>query len=322
VGRDIDYRTFVRNRLLRVGPLYLLVLMLALVVAGGSFSLWGAIQTTLGFGRFPGGFVAGAFAVVLWTVGVEVQFYLLFPFFLRLLNSRGPRPLIQFILLMVALRAVAALSAAPGFGYDYLTYYSLVGRIDQFLIGMLAAYAFPRLRARIGRPWVAGLAVTSVLLIIWCFNQMHGTMRPRLWEVAWGDVEGVAWAAVLTSYVGTTRFGRGRLSAVLAWAGERSYGLYLLHVPVVYVVISRGLGLDLPGGFFVDAAATGVLVVLPGAMALAALSYASVERPFLSLRKRYVSFGVVPGAADLPAPRSQGEEAGARAGVAERRVGV
>jgi peptidoglycan/LPS O-acetylase OafA/YrhL len=306
LGRDIDYRSFVRNRLLRVGPLYLVVLLLALATAGEHFSLWAAIQTTLGFGRMPGGFTAGAFAVVLWAVGVEVQFYLLFPFFLRLLNGRGPRPLLQFILLMMVMRVLAALSAVSGsnWNYDHLTFFSLVGRIDQFLIGMLAAYFFPQIRGLIGRAWIAVLALGVTVGALFVYNVLHGHAGPgHLWRTVWVDVEALVWAGLLVSYVGTVRFGRGRLSKVLAWAGERSYGLYLLHVPFIYVVMFRGWRLDVPGGPIVDATATGLVLILPCAVLLSALTFSAVERPFLSLRRRYVG-----GQALTPSPKPRSPE--------------
>lgn len=289
LGRDLDYRTFVRNRLLRVGPLYLLVLLLALSTAGAAFSLAAAIQTTLGFGRLPGGFTAGAFAVVLWAVGVEVQFYLLFPFFLRLLNGRGPGPLFRFILLMALLRTLAALSAAPGWNYDALTFFSLVGRIDQFLVGMLAAYYLPRMRQVVGRAWVALLALALTVAALFLYNKFQGHAGVgHLWRTVWVDVEALVWAGLLVSYVATDRFGRGRISSGLAWAGERSYGLYLLHVPFIYVIMFRDWRLDVPGGPILDATVTGLVLVLPCAVLLSALTFSAVERPFLSLRRRYL----------------------------------
>ena len=287
LGREIDYRSFVRNRLLRVGPLYLVVLVVAMVVSGQRFSLMGAVQTSLGFATFSGGFTGGAFDRVLWTIGVELQFYMLFPFFLRLLTNRGARPLVQFIVLMAALRIVAAL-ATPGLDLKQLTYYSIVGRIDQFLIGMLAAYAFPHLRRFVGRMWVAAIATALVVGGLWAFHRLNGWYEPHIWRTVWVDAEGLLWAFLLVSYVGTARFARGRIATALSWAGERSYGMYLLHMAVITVLLVRGWTLDVPGGVVVDAVVTGLVIVMPCTVALAALGFASVERPFLSLRRRYV----------------------------------
>lgn len=289
LGRQINYRSFMRNRLLRVGPLFLILLVLALVVARHDFSLWGALQTTFGFARFNGGFYSGPFAQVLWTIGVELQFYAVFPFFLRLLSTRGPRPIVLFIAFMVAVRILAAMTAPAGLDYNQMTYFSIVGRIDQFLIGMLAAYFFVDLKKYLGRVWVTIAAMGVVVAALWVFNQMHGYAEPGLFRTVWVDVEGLIWAAVLVTYVGTERFGRGRLSAALAWTGERSYGIYLLHMPLVYLVLYRDLRLDLPWGSVVDATVTTMVLVVPAVILLATLSYAAVEQPFLSLRRKYVA---------------------------------
>jgi peptidoglycan/LPS O-acetylase OafA/YrhL len=301
LGRVIDYRSFVRNRLLRVGPLYLIVLVVAMVVAHQRVSLLGVVQTMLGFATLDGGFTGGAFESALWTVGVEIQFYLLFPFFLRLLNSRGPRPLLQFIALMVVLRVMAAL-ATPGIDYKQLTYFSIVGRIDQFLIGMLAAYAFPHVRRFVGRPWVAGIALAVVSGGLLAFHRLHGWSEPHLWRTVWVDVEAGLWALFVVSYVGTARFARGRLSRALSWAGERSYGMYLLHVALLEVLFTQGWRIDAPGGPLVDTVVNGLLIVLPCVTVLAALCYSAVERPFLSLRRRYVDLATVQPTSPPPEP--------------------
>jgi peptidoglycan/LPS O-acetylase OafA/YrhL len=304
LGRDIDYRTFLRNRLLRIGPLYLLVLVIAMVVAGQGFSLLGVLQTMLGFATLSGGFTAGAFAQVLWTIGVELQFYLLFPFFLRMLNSHGPRPLLKFIALMAVLRVVAALGM-PEINYTQLTYFSIVGRIDQFLIGMLAAYAFPHVRRFLGRAWVAGIALATVAGGLWVYHQLHGWYEPHLWRAVWVDIEAVLWAGLLVSYVGTARFARGRLSGMLSWAGERSYGMYLLHAAVIHALFARGWTVNVPGGHVVDSVVTGLVVVLPCVLLLAALTYSTVEQPFLSLRRRYVGPATIAAGTGLPASRTE-----------------
>jgi peptidoglycan/LPS O-acetylase OafA/YrhL len=225
--------------------------------------------------------------MILWTIGVELQFYLVFPLFLRLLNSQGPRPLVLFILSMMAFRVLAALTA-PGVDFNQLTYFSLVGRIDQFLVGMLAAWAFPRIREVVGRVWLAGVAVVAVVVMLWCFNQVHDYAQPHVWRTLWVDLEALVWAGVVVTYVSTTWFVRGRVSTGIAWLGERSYGMYLLHMPLIFLLCIRGWGVRVGSGAVVDAVLTSLLVVLPGAALIATLSFAAVEQPFLSLRRRYL----------------------------------
>jgi peptidoglycan/LPS O-acetylase OafA/YrhL len=77
--------------------------------------------------------------------------------------------------------------------------------------------------------------------------------------------------------------------------------MYLLHMAVITVLLVRGWTLDVPGGVVVDAVVTGLVIVMPCTVALAALGFASVERPFLSLRRRYVA-AAPETAAPVPVP--------------------
>jgi len=63
-------------------------------------------------------------------------------------------------------------------------------------------------------------------------------------------------------------------------------------------VLKRQVGL-LPIGAdaFSQAVWTGVLVALPAVLALAALTYFLIERPFLGFRRRYVRESALPGQA-------------------------
>jgi peptidoglycan/LPS O-acetylase OafA/YrhL len=136
--------------------------------------------------------------------------------------------------------------------------------------------------------------------VLWCFNQLHGYAEAPLWRTVWVDVEALVWAAVVITYVGAARFVGGRASACLAWLGERSYGMYLLHMPLIYLLCQRGWGVSLGAGPFIDAAVTALVVVLPASVLLATLSFAAVEQPFLSLRRRYVGPDSETGAAPVP----------------------
>jgi peptidoglycan/LPS O-acetylase OafA/YrhL len=288
LGRPIEYGRFLRNRLLRVGPLFVVLLLFAAASASFAFSLTGVLQTILGFATFPGGFTAGPFALVLWTVGVELQFYVVFPLLARLLNERGTRSLLLLLACVAALRTLALLTAPVGSNLNDLTYFSIAGRIDQFLIGMIAAVVFTRYRRRLGRPGYVLTAGVAALAMLWTFNQLHGYAEPGAWRALWVDVEGLAWASVIVTYVSYRRAARGRLSRGLAELGARSYSMYLLHMPVLFLTALHGWHLPVTGLPPVDAFVTGVVLVLPLTVALSTLTYAAVEQPFLSLRGSYL----------------------------------
>lgn len=69
----------------------------------------------------------------------------------------------------------------------------------------------------------------------------------------------------------------------LRWVGDRSYGVYLLHMLVLQGVFAAGLAADGTRGIEV------FLTTLAGTLVAAGLSYALIERPFLELKERFRS---------------------------------
>jgi peptidoglycan/LPS O-acetylase OafA/YrhL len=73
----------------------------------------------------------------------------------------------------------------------------------------------------------------------------------------------------------------------LTWLGERSYGFYLWHLPVLFLLaaVLPPLG-KIPG----------LLIAFTVALVMTALSWHLVERPFLRLKHRFTRTGVAPAA--------------------------
>lgn len=284
-GQDVQYWPYLRNRLLRIYPLYLLLLLFGLSDAMGDFD-----PKTLALAIFPlSNFVTlqlGWWGAMFWAVAVEVQFYLVFPFLLRFLNRWGPMALVRIIGAMLVLRTLAVLSHPGAVDINLLTYSSLAGRLDQFLLGMLAAWAFTN-RRRLFSPATLVACTVAAVAIMWVFNQTHWFAEPGDWRVVWVDVEGLVWALFIGSYVAVIERFRGRLSRALAKVGEMSYSIYLLHVVVIgWVVAHPGMWVHV-GGTIGSGFATGVLVVLPLTLVVAVFTYYGIERPFLSMRGSY-----------------------------------
>jgi peptidoglycan/LPS O-acetylase OafA/YrhL len=275
------------NRLLRIYPLYLVLVFIALSTTHGSFTMANFARLVLPLSSFGPIAIGGAWGEMFWAVAVEVQFYLLFPLLLRLLNKGGPVVLLRIIAAMFALRVLAYLANPDSVDINGITYYSILGRLDQFLLGMIVAWVFIRRPSWLGFPT---LLVSSALAVtmLWSFNQAHGYAHPAAWRMGWVDVEGLVWAAFLGSYVTVFASSTGIVSRLLARLGEVSYSLYLLHFVVVTWVASRaGLQVDV-GGPITTALATAVIVVLPITFALAFVTYQGIERPFLELRLKYL----------------------------------
>ncbi|MEU6057584.1 acyltransferase [Streptomyces sp. NPDC047097] len=305
-GRPVRYGRFLGNRALRVYPLYLLVALLGLATQV-SLPTW---RELLGVVTFAA--PAQPYGGVFWTLAVEMQFYLVFPLLNRLLTERGPGALLRLLAAVAVLRALVWLSSPVAEPHTVALYLGLAGRIDQFLLGMLAAWAYLRHRERLwaGRRVLLPVAGALALGLAWWFNQVRGFVSDSPLKLVWGTAEGAVWALVVLVYVAGGP-SRGVLSRAVARLGEVSFSVYLTHFMVLAVLGEYAAGGPIralvPAGTPPPAAALWLtlLVALPSTLAVSWLTYHAVELPFLRLRRPYTAPGV-----ETPRPRQHAAAGG------------
>ena len=169
-GRGRNLRGFYAARAGRILPSYLLcmavMLLLTFLVPGNSYGsakhLWTDLLSHLTFTHnfFPESYTFTKLNGALWTLAVEVQFYLLFPFLARAF-SREPA------YTYVGMTALAFLSriAIAIFVQDTTIYVNrLCAMLDVYANGMLAATIYHKLQQKEQRPWSAWLCTALALL--------------------------------------------------------------------------------------------------------------------------------------------------------------
>ncbi|MEE1756129.1 acyltransferase family protein [Streptomyces sp. SP18CS02] len=296
-GRPVRYGRFVTNRLLRIYPLYLVIAVLgtATQVSLPTFQDLLRILAVTTPGQPYGG--------VFWTLCVELQLYLVFPLLNRLLTERGPGALLRLLAAVALLRALVWLSSPVPEPHTAALYLGPAGRIDQFLLGMLAAWCYLHHRDRLRVRWLTPCALVLALGTLWAFNQVHGFVSDSPLKLLWSAVEGAVWALVVAAYVAGAKAAGGPLPRALARLGEVSFSVYLTHFMVLTVIREYGpppapWGLSpLWGAFLVT-----LVVALPVTIALSFLTYHAIELPFLRLRRPYLGPGPAP-APETPRPR-------------------
>lgn len=211
----------------------------------------------------------------MWTLAVEVSFYLVLPaigwFALRLDRRRVAQALIPLALVFVGIRWNQWLAdEQPGLPYVK----SLPAMLPYFAAGMLAAVVVHG--RRIGRTAGIVLCAVSLALVgadaVWHASIAAAKERSDLALVV-RDALAALGFAVLVAVVGARqRSRRGLLAArPLAFLGTISYGLYLWHVPLLLWLRANGLlPLDPLGATLV----AGVLTA-----AVATVSWQLLERP-------------------------------------------
>lgn len=300
-NHELHYGGFIRNRILRIYPLFVFAVFLQLL-----FSTYND-QRNYGFIQLIGWLVPfrsdtvplSPYFVQLWTIWVEFQFYLIFPFLLIFSRRFGARYLWALLGLLLLMRAL--IFAASG-SVRFLAYETIFGRLDQFIVGMLLARiwlaqaavkntvtsAIPNLHPA----WLL-LSALAVLLGLHAFSWRVGfsELVSPFW-IVWPPIEAALWGSFLWAYLHTRWSGplalRRRVDATLAALGSLSFSVYVMHNLVIAAYNAQLPLLPLPVGPQVQAIATGILVVLPITLLVATLTYWVIERPFLAMRTSYL----------------------------------
>jgi peptidoglycan/LPS O-acetylase OafA/YrhL len=291
VGNDeIDIKRFYLNRILRIYPLFVFLVVLSYYTAppgdrGGTLRL---LLTLLPIG--DGSQPAGTYALTMWSVAVEMQFYLLFPFVYPELRKRGWYGYGVLLMALIGLRWFCWLHDGNIHG---LTFGTLFGGADCFVIGMMASKIHRAMGKTIIPGWVPLILFVGFNLVMlalfsqpsfwhvhWGFPQPHELSPSSLW-IIWPTIAGATFAALMLSYLRAGFTIPRPLNATLNWLGTISYSIYGWHLAVL------GSSSFMPGPW-VTPYLYGPIVLL-ATIPVAALSYYIIERPFLSMRVRYIT---------------------------------
>lgn len=292
----IALRAFWVRRILRIWPLYYLVILIGfflLPAIDGHLGTPGYSQTLrthlLPFLCFMGNWsmalvspIAYDWLSVLWSVCVEEQFYVIVPLLIALVPSRARRPLVAFLIIgSIAVRW----ACAHRYDSQLLIVFNSFAQFDTLLSGVLLALLLGWSRDRpILTKWLPWLQWPLYLVIGWVMSQPHlghGTPWHRTWDFVWVWLCGLGIVVVAV-------WGQGWLRAVLSysrivWLGKISYGLYMYHEVALWAR-AHAYG-RLP--WFPNNEELITIGTLALTIGLAAASYYGYERRFLELKRRW-----------------------------------
>ncbi len=300
------YYHFISRRILRIFPLYYLVLLIVFFVLpavsrsmlppGFTFYtdhqawFWLYVQNWL---YSITGFPRSHLLVHFWSLGVEEQFYLVWPWIVYF-SSKKRLISVSILLCVVAVifRSLPASWLPFEFTYRYL---NTLSRMDDLLIGALIAQLIrsnPRLLERLAVP--AGIICFAIFLgAIIIFRSMSFLHLTSVYTPI-----GLFMGSLLLLSLSSLQWFRKLMTArVLTFLGKYSYGLYVYHYIIYILLVYNVTGLVNRHftGFFMRMMVPGLITVF-FAVVLSVLSYHLFEAHFLKLKK-YFSAPVKPKAA-------------------------
>jgi peptidoglycan/LPS O-acetylase OafA/YrhL len=306
--RDGDgyFKNFYARRVLRIFPLYYLVLFIAFVVLPQfpavhqvviaqdlSVDLppqWPYWFYLTNFSVAEYGWVHGWLDVA-WSLAIEEQFYLIWPLVIWLCPPR----LIAWLCTGIFIAEVFARSFARASDVDVLPIYVVTWfRVDGLVLGALLAVARRKgLMPALGRlaPYVTIAAVAGLVAVTimgghtWWWNRRMQQFGYSLIAVLAGTM-----LVAAISRPPTSLWPRMLSAGWLRAFGKYSYCLYLIHLPVMRAVRAYAFNPEEHAALTVAPWIGQVLfyiAVTTPAFAIAWLSWRLFEAPILSLKSRF-----------------------------------
>ena len=276
--RAPSIKQYAINRILRIYPALWTCLIVSIFIALISevnfqpipFSLWLLAQVSI-FQfynpEFLRGFGVGVLNGSLWTIPVELQFYIVLPFLMLLARRRPNRTrvwaggiLIVSLLLMILTREL--LSADNGI-VEKIVHVSLLPYLFYFLIGVALRFIHERTRI-FSNSFVKFLCLYIVLVILNISAGVDGVTGNSL-----NPVQIVALGCLIVG----AAFSNVGFSRKILRGNDISYGLYIYHMPIVNFLIYK----ETTGAF-------GLLLCLATTAIMAGLSWRFIEKPALGLK--------------------------------------
>jgi peptidoglycan/LPS O-acetylase OafA/YrhL len=254
----LNIRAFYTRRILRIWPLY----YFALFVLAPAMQLFDPTDTlppnyVAGFALLSGnwicafgGYPASSFSL-LWSVSIEEQFYLIWPWLVR----RNVQRIGTWAIGMLAVASITRIVLAATGTVHPGVWCNTLARLDPIAGGALLALWTKEPRPRM---WLAGAGLLG-LLLAGGFASHAGWVTLLTYPLAAASA-----IAILAGVLGSIWGRRFRLPIYL---GKISFGLYVFHAAAIEIA--------------------GPILALPLTIVAAALCYRLLEAPFLRLKERF-----------------------------------
>jgi len=278
-----SFKNFVVRRALRIFPIYFLVLIGLLVLQRFS------VLVNTDFYTHPGYYwtylvnywleLHGNWSDALspyWSLSVEEQFYLLWPFCMLLLATRLRAYFLWFTVVFGVVYRYFSGHVYGGFGVSMFSF------VDTFSWGALLAHYFRAGQSAVLAVWIKRLIIpVGFCFLMLCLQHTDEDLIRQLFFRTFTSLISVA----LLFYA----MQPGIFSKVFSFKpfrliGQMSYGLYLYHmvVPDLFYQIASRLGIAIPILPF--------QIIPIGVLSLSAyLSYRLIESPIQALKRYFVA---------------------------------
>jgi peptidoglycan/LPS O-acetylase OafA/YrhL len=270
---------FYARRFFRIAPMFYVLFVISIIRDGVVYGVWHDLQTLwinmmFVFNLFPGQNAGIVWAG--WTIGVEMLFYLLFPFIFNYVTDFARALCFFFITLLLSElfhSMVTILPLSPDIKTSYQTM-SLFRHLPNFAIGLVTYYGFKHLRRGEKKSFYYPAVFLSGLYLY--HTLLSGKLAFLFDSLYW---QGFIFSLIL---IGSSAIKAGVLRATgILFIGKISYSFYLIH-PVLIKILSPLYTLiyQFGSGNLVHFSLSVLITLIPLTI-ISWITYQYIEKPFI-----------------------------------------
>lgn len=291
------YKRFYTRRTLRIFPLYYaFILLFGLVLMSeppemgsdkGHFIYYlFYLQNWLGGDHLEGIYVLLNHT---WSLAIEEQFYLIWPFVFWSLYKRSYMGTMIFCVALIIVSAGCRFYFAAQEEYVF-AYKATICHFDSIAMGALCSLLYFKYKDQILRyriPVMLCGAVSFIIFLILLYTRQNST-DSHLFMMSNGLIFTNIFYMCIFMLLLIAREGNAIKKALchrfLRFSGKISYGLYIFHFPVGMMIAAS---INTMGMGYAASHSITLLLILPVCYLIAWLSYTYLEMPILKLKGKY-----------------------------------
>lgn len=289
----ISVRKFYIRRILRIWPLYFLVIFISLAIlpfidlftydAFPKSAVWSyLILKIILFVFFLPNMVISVFGIVpyaaqTWSIGSEEQFYLVWPWLIKKIKNRWLAITGVIVFYLIVLLVLEMLSSNKFI--NLFKNFWVSTHIDCMAIGgLFALVVFEKSNVTAAAKKILFSKITQVITLALLIGLISsGYFFPFLNY----EIYGIMFGIMIANFAANEKRLFSLENPVTNYLGKISYGLYMYHPVAITLSIKISLSLGTSSNYLVTPLATLLTVVIAG------LSYRFYEKYFIDMKVKY-----------------------------------